>query len=602
MDKNCIVPYAKENNLLQLPLYFFGKSVHIKKKWDFEWSDKEGSYKLTCACERGVPGSFEQDVYTGCMRIWISQGMSHGKIVLNYSDIARALELKPVKAWVGKIKKSLKKLALARYEFVQCFIKADKEGNNKVSTFFSLFDSASLFEHEKGKSKKDSKTILTFPNIIQENLEAKYYQMLDMVWYRSLPEGLPRRLYEYLAKRKYHSVNGVFIISEEALCRWLPIRDKNPTNRRKRLKRIADALISERYLVSYSFDKRKKHCVFAYERNSIPRNLEIKKIAEQNVIDTTSTPVESNVSIPQRSIFSTVQNQQYYIELYEWLNSIPYFHKRKKQEIISLPMMKVVDVYQGIRAEYEILKRDGKKPKGTWIYRQFMEKCETLPEKRECRHEIKLELPKQMELFVEPKQLPETSSSIVTEKNGQERLDNLLRLVREAGKRVTRGLREKIEYFYSRNGYEYVKWNIVYANKKAKKNYTTYLKRALDGNWAVDFEEEEKKQIERARQIQEENEKKEEENRKRDEEIEKAQNQRPLFLQKVGELEQRLKETLWVKAEKQIPKDNMRREMSIKIEYARLVLEHLIDQGEHLNSAILDRLDFVFIKEIACDF
>ena len=91
--ENCIAPYAKENNLLQLPLFHFAKSIHILQKSEFEWSDKDGDYKLKCMCDFGVPGSFEQDVYTGCMRIWIGQEMSSGKIILNYSDIARVLEL-----------------------------------------------------------------------------------------------------------------------------------------------------------------------------------------------------------------------------------------------------------------------------------------------------------------------------------------------------------------------------------------------------------------------------------------------------------------------------------------------------------------------------
>ena len=47
------------------------------------------------------------------------------KIKLNYSDIARELHLDPPRAWVTDIKKSMKKLAQARYEFTGCFIKAE---------------------------------------------------------------------------------------------------------------------------------------------------------------------------------------------------------------------------------------------------------------------------------------------------------------------------------------------------------------------------------------------------------------------------------------------------------------------------------------------
>ena len=220
---NFIEPYAKENNILQLSLFYFGKGR--PQRSIVTWEDEIGDYQLECMCKYGVPGSFDQDVYTACMRIWVKQGMPSNGIKLNYSDIARELALEP-RDWNGKIKKALKKLAQARYEFTKCFIKADKNGNKRINTHFSLFDSASLFVHERGKSKRNSESQLVFPEVIKENLEAKYYQLLDMVWYRALPQGISRRLYEYLAKRRYHSVNGALKISEAVICRWLPITTK----------------------------------------------------------------------------------------------------------------------------------------------------------------------------------------------------------------------------------------------------------------------------------------------------------------------------------------------------------------------------------------
>lgn len=224
-------PYLKENNLLQLSLFNFSR--RIVNKTVITWKDENGEYSLKCTCDYGVPGSREQDCYTSCMRIWVKQGMLGGKIEVSYSDIARELGVAKPKNAVGKIKESLKKLGAARYEFVQCFVKADKNGNRKVTTQFSLFDSTSLYEHKSGLSKKDSKSVLIFPDIIKENLEAKYYQYLDMAWYRSLPEGLSRRLYEYLVKRRYHCKGETFVVSEKSICRWLPINDRHSTNRKK---------------------------------------------------------------------------------------------------------------------------------------------------------------------------------------------------------------------------------------------------------------------------------------------------------------------------------------------------------------------------------
>ena len=127
---NYIEPYVKENSILQLSLFYFGKGR--PKKTEIEWKDSNGSYALRCVCDGGVPGSFDHDVYTACMRIWVDKGMPTEGIRLKYSDIANVLRLKP-RDWNAKIKKSLHKLADASYEFKQCFIKATPEGREGVA-------------------------------------------------------------------------------------------------------------------------------------------------------------------------------------------------------------------------------------------------------------------------------------------------------------------------------------------------------------------------------------------------------------------------------------------------------------------------------------
>ena len=348
---NFIEPYAKDKNLLQLCLFYFGKRRPVPKETLVEWTDTQGEYSLKCTCSYGVPGSLEQDVYTATMRLWVQQGMKRNGITLNYSDIARALGLEP-KHWVGKIKKSLQKLAQARYEFNQCFILAEKNGApEKINTHFSLYDSASLFDWSQSKSKKNSQSYLIFPWEIQQNLEAKYYQVLDLTWYRKLPEGLPRRLYEYLEKRKYHSSNNTFIVSEKFLCRWLPIKDKHVTKRRKRLERIARELIQAGYLKNYIFDKNKKQCIFDY------------KISEARSVKPVSIKVNTT-----KKIDTTDKTESVYSEAIGWLDTIPYFHKKRKEEIASMSAEEVVQCYPGIRSKYEKML---KKPGPGWIYQAF---------------------------------------------------------------------------------------------------------------------------------------------------------------------------------------------------------------------------------------
>ena len=386
--KSLLEPYAKEQNLAQLSLFYFGKGR--PKQTITAWEDDDKEVVLKCDCDYGVPGSFEQDCYTATMRIWIKKGKPE-TLEFSYSDIARELKLEPPRAWVGRIKKALKRLGHARYELRNCFVEAGKKG--RVDTHFSLYDQASLWQYdlrrEGRKSKKKSKSKVSFPPAIQKNLDAEYYQLLDMTWYRALPEGLPRRLYEYLEKKRHQAKNKVFVISEEIVCRWLPITDKNVTYRRKRLEKIAKALIEKGFLTKYRFDREKKLCVFTYTKKK--RYAPPLKIKQLDFLDIESEKFEFKKSYtlsneqkpikneldrleqPEREINPPGSQNDPFLEVLEWIDSIKYFHQKRKNEISALNKDDVVKRYPGIKSEYERLAEEGKKPNPGWIYKAFME-------------------------------------------------------------------------------------------------------------------------------------------------------------------------------------------------------------------------------------
>ena len=57
-------------------------------------------------------------------------------------------------------------------------------------------------------------------------------------------------------------------------------------------------------------------------------------------------------------------------------------------------------------------------------------------------------------------------------------------------KRSSRPLRELVSKYYRSEGYDYVKWNIFYANRNGARNYVSYLKLCFQHNWAQEFREE----------------------------------------------------------------------------------------------------------------
>ena len=74
--------------------------------------------------------------------------------------------------------------------------------------------------------------------------------------------------------------------------------------------------------------------------------------------------------------------------------------------------------------------------------------------------------------------------NIETEKQEQENneLQSLTDLLKD-GYKDSKGLKDSIKRSYLKHGYDYVKYNILYANKKASKAYAGFLKNALVENW-----------------------------------------------------------------------------------------------------------------------
>ncbi len=373
--------YAKENNSVQLPLFHFGKGKRPNTIIT-KWKDGNKEYQLRCDCCYGVPGSFEQDVYTATMRIWIKQGMQEN-VIFNYSDIARELHLNPPKDYVKQIREAMKRLSMARYEFSKCFLLKKRDRTESLDVYFSLYDSASLFAFDPKfknlNNKRRSKNTIIFPTELKKNLENQYYQLLEMSWYRALPEGLSRRLYEYLEKRRYHSIQGEFIISEELLCRWLPVLDQHSTRRRRTLANIAQPLIEKGYLKSYKFDPMREHCIFTYaSKYALPIEItpEILKAAAQAKEEDSKKMLEKVLPAPPEKMPDQSvkpQDQEKYLEALNWLDTIPHFHKARKKEIASLPLEHVAKHYPGIKAAYEKQLQEGNAPKVGWVYKAFMD-------------------------------------------------------------------------------------------------------------------------------------------------------------------------------------------------------------------------------------
>lgn len=86
-------------------------------------------------------------------------------------------------------------------------------------------------------------------------------------------------------------------------------------------------------------------------------------------------------------------------------------------------------------------------------------------------------------------------------------------------KSSTKLLKEELGKYHREKGFDYVKWNIEYANKTATKSYATYLKKCLKEDWGAEFRETETKKRESEKIKKEEKSKELKASQTRDKEI-----------------------------------------------------------------------------------
>ena len=63
-----------------------------------------------------------------------------------------------------------------------------------------------------------------------------------------------------------------------------------------------------------------------------------------------------------------------------------------------------------------------------------------------------------------------------------------------------RRTRKLIQEYYLKTNFDYVKWNILYANRYAKGSYFNFLNETLKHNWALEFREKHEKWIEQKKE------------------------------------------------------------------------------------------------------
>lgn len=254
-----------EGNLLEYPIFSMQKS-RDKTTEEYIWREKDiagrimAERRLKVDCVEGIPNFFDMDVFNGIMRIFTKKMGLYKKDEAHFTiyELIREMNLPVHDGMVAKRTwESLKRMAKTSLHFEDAFYK-EKE---KVTKIVHLLVRIEIYEKQKGDRLINMIKVVLDDELVS-SIERKYFNLIDFDVYNSLPSGLPRRLYEYLEKKKYRK--DQFEIEIRKLAGRIPLKTRKisqlkellgKANRELKQKEIIDDWEFKKSNIVYHFKK-----------------------------------------------------------------------------------------------------------------------------------------------------------------------------------------------------------------------------------------------------------------------------------------------------------------------------------------------------------
>ena len=220
-----------EGNILESPIFTLSDK-NIGKKAEYQWQHKNKlgnvieKEKISIEAPKGLPISFDQDVFNAIMKIYNYQKETgeYNKKEVHFTDyeIAKVLQIHFSGERLKRIRESYNRMVHTTIAFEKSFL----ESGEKITRVVHLLANVEHYEKKKG-DREINITKVILDDILINSIERRYFKLIDFKKYIALPSGLPRRLYEYLEKKKYQK--SYFEIGIRKLAQRIPLKTKKPS-------------------------------------------------------------------------------------------------------------------------------------------------------------------------------------------------------------------------------------------------------------------------------------------------------------------------------------------------------------------------------------
>lgn len=233
-----------EGNLLEYPIFSMEKRRINKTTEEHVWIEKDVAgnaiveRRFRVDCVEGVPNFFDMDVFNGIMTIFTKKRGVYKKNEVHFTiyELIREMKL-PIHTGiiVKRVWESLKRMAKTSLHFENAFF-VEKE---KTTIIVHLLVRIEVYEIQKGNRLINMIKVVLDDELVN-SIERKYFKLIDYKVYNSLPSGLPRRLYEYLEKKKYRKSH--FEIGIRKLVKWMGLKTSKISQLKELLERANNEL------------------------------------------------------------------------------------------------------------------------------------------------------------------------------------------------------------------------------------------------------------------------------------------------------------------------------------------------------------------------
>ena len=245
-----------EGNLLEYPIFSMERRKVNRTIEEYLWKKRDIAGKLTqeqrfkVECIAGLPNAFDLDVFNAIMRIYVKKSGVYKKneVHLTIYELIKELELNPNGRVRKRIKESLIRMAKTSLHFENTFYK-EKERVTKVVHLIARME---YYEKQKGTKIINVGKVVLDDELVS-SIEKKYFNLIDFDVYKSLPSGLPRRLYEYLEKKKYRK--DQFEIGIRKLAGRIPLKTRKISQLKELLGRANRELKQKEIIDDWEFKK-----------------------------------------------------------------------------------------------------------------------------------------------------------------------------------------------------------------------------------------------------------------------------------------------------------------------------------------------------------